>query len=248
METQKILGVKFNILDQAGFIKEIDLELSKNRYDSKYVVTPNAEIVMQARKNLELNEILNSAWLSSPDGSGILLASKLLPGRVVFEERVAGFDLMEELIELASQKNYSVYFLGGRPGVAEKAREKLLKNYSELNICGCHHGYLNDKLEEKVIGDINQQKPDLLLIGMGAPRQEYFIAEYKDRLNIKVALTVGGSFDVISGEKARAPVWVQKIYLEWLYRLLQEPSRWQRILVLPHFVFIILINSIKTKG
>lgn len=245
METQKILGVKFNILDQAGFIKEIDLELSKNRYDSKYVVTPNAEIVMQARKNLKLNEILNSAWLSSPDGSGILLASKLLPGRVVFEERVAGFDLMEELIELASQKNYSVYFLGGRPGVAEKAREKLLKNYSELNICGCHHGYLNDKLEEKVIGDINQQKPDLLLIGMGAPRQEYFIAEYKDRLNIKVALTVGGSFDVISGEKARAPVWVQKIYLEWLYRLLQEPSRWQRILVLPHFVLIMLIDSIK---
>jgi len=245
METQKILGVKFNILDQTGFISEIDQELSKDGYDSKYIVTPNAEIVMQARGNSRLKKIINSAWLSSPDGSGILLASKLLPERKVFAERVAGFDLMEALLELAAGKDYSVYFLGGRPGIAKKAKENVDESYPGINICGCHHGYLDEQLTEKVIADINQQSPDLLLVGMGAPRQEYFIAENQDKLDFKVALTVGGSFDVISGEKVRAPVWVQKIYLEWLYRLLQEPSRWKRIVVLPHFVLIMLIDGIK---
>ncbi len=245
METQKILGVKFNNLDQAGFIKAIDQELSKDTYDSKYVVTPNAEIVMQARKNLRLNEIINSAWLSSPDGSGVLLASKLLSKNKAFEERVAGFDLMKALIELAGARDYSVYFLGGEPGVAEKARENVKDSYPGINICGCHHGYLDDELKGEVIEDINKQRPDLLLVGMGAPRQEYFISENRDKMDFKVALTVGGSFDVISGEKARAPVWVQKIYLEWLYRLFQEPSRWRRIKVLPHFVLIMLIDAIK---
>ncbi|MGM0414602.1 MAG: WecB/TagA/CpsF family glycosyltransferase [Bacillota bacterium] len=245
METQEILGVKFNILDQAGFISEIDQELSKTGYDSRYVVTPNAEIVMQARKNSRLNKIINSAWLSSPDGSGILLASKLLAETVVFEERVAGFDLMEALIELASKKNYSVYLLGGEPGIIDQAKDNIIKGHPEIDICGCHHGYLDDELEAEVITDINQQQPDILLVGMGAPRQEYFISENRDKLNFKVALTVGGSFDVISGSKARAPVWVQKIYLEWLYRLIQEPSRWKRIMVLPHFVLILLMDAIK---
>ena len=245
MDTQKILGVKFNILDQAGFIRQIVKELSKDSYDSKYIVTPNAEIVKQARKNSRLNEIINSAWLSSPDGSGILLASKLLSDREVFKERVAGFDLMQALIELAGKEDYSVYFLGGEPGVAEQARGNVLSSYPGIDICGCHHGYLNDELKEKVIEDINQQRPDLLLVGMGAPRQEYFISENKDKMQFKVALTVGGSFDVISGLKVRAPLWVQKIYLEWLYRLFQEPSRWRRIKVLPHFVLIMLIDAIK---
>ncbi len=245
METQEILGVKFNILDQAGFIREIDQELARESYDSKYVVTPNAEILMQARKDPGLNEIINSAWLSSPDGSGILMASKLLPEKEIFQERVAGFDLMEALIELAADRGYSVYFLGGRPGVVEKAKENLTIRYPGIDICGCHHGYLDASLKDEVIKDINRQSPDLLLVGMGAPRQEYFISEYKDDLKFKVALTVGGSFDVISGEKTRAPGWVQKIYLEWLYRLFQEPSRWKRIKVLPHFVLIMLIDAIK---
>ncbi|MBF8435730.1 WecB/TagA/CpsF family glycosyltransferase [Halanaerobiaceae bacterium Z-7014] len=245
METQRILGVKFNILDQAGFIRKIDQELSGDSYDSKYVVTPNAEIVMQARKDPRLNEIIDSAWLSSPDGSGILMASKLLPEKRIFQERVAGFDLMEALIELAAERNYSVYFLGGRPGIVEKARDNLMRSYPGIDICGCHHGYLDARLKVEVIADINQQRPDLLLVGMGAPRQEYFISEHKDELDFKVALTVGGSFDVISGEKKRAPGWVQKIYLEWLYRLFQEPARWKRIKVLPHFILIMLIDGIK---
>ncbi|MGM0420214.1 MAG: WecB/TagA/CpsF family glycosyltransferase [Bacillota bacterium] len=244
-EIQDILGIKFNNYYLKDFINEVYLEIKHNQeYNCRYIVTPNAEIVMQARKNNAFKEVLNSAWLSSPDGSGILLASKLLPDKVKFKERVAGFDLMKGLLQLANQEGLSLYMLGGGPEVIGKAADNIEKSYPDLKIKGYHHGYLDDETREKIIGEIAQARADILLIGMGAPRQELFLFENKDRLQVKVALTIGGSLDIFAGSKKRAPRVMQRLYLEWLFRFMQEPSRWKRILVLPHFLLIILLKAI----
>lgn len=247
-DTQDIMGVEFNNYSLKDFINEAYLEIKQNQdYDCKYIVTPNAEIVMRARKNKTFKDVLNCAWLSSPDGSGILLASKLLPDKVEFKERVAGFDLMEALLQLANQEGLSLYMLGGEPEVIDEAAKNIEKSYPEVEITGYHHGYLDDEIKEKIIGEIARVKADILLIGMGAPRQELFLFENKDRLQVKVALTVGGSFDIFAGSKKRAPRVIQSLYLEWLFRFMQEPSRWKRILVLPHFLLIVLLKSISQR-
>ena len=247
-----ILGVKINKITMKESCNKIFSFIEDN--SKAVVVTPNAEMIMKARENDELANILNNADLSLPDGAGVLMASRLF--NLDIKERVSGFDILTELLSYSDYKNeYSVYFLGGRPGIAEKMVKRLKENpkktlpanknlSSKLKISGFHHGYLDQELKKKVIDEINDKEPDILFVGMGVPLQEKFLEENLAKLNIKVGITVGGSFDVLAGELNRAPGWMQKIGLEWFYRLLQEPQRFKRIMVLPHFVLIVLYKVI----
>ena len=250
-----ILGVKVNIINMEEACEEI-FSIIKRDKSKAVVVTPNAEMIMRARDNQELADILNNADLSLPDGVGVLLASHLF--NINIKERVSGFDLMVELLSEKKERNYSVYFLGAEPGVAEKMVENLKKFpkktlpsskvfSSNIKISGFHHGYLNEKSKKEVIKEINEKKPDILFVAMGVPLQEKFIKENMEKLNTKVAITVGGSFDVLAGELKRAPLWMQKIGLEWLFRLIQEPGRLKRMMSLPKFVFLALKKALKFK-
>lgn len=207
----------------------------------RLIVTPNSEMIVRAQDDNHLAQILNQADLSIPDGAGVVLASRILNKSL--PERVAGFDFMQELLSLAVTKNYSVYLLGGKPRIIKKVQKEILSEYKGIEICGCHHGYLDNELEHKVLTEINNLQPDFLFVGMGVPLQEKFLDRNLKKLKVKVAMTVGGSFDVLAGEVKRAPLWMQKFCLEWFYRLWHEPSRLGRMLALPKFMVLVLIEA-----
>ncbi|RCW43809.1 MULTISPECIES: WecB/TagA/CpsF family glycosyltransferase [unclassified Halanaerobium] len=240
-ELVEILGIKIDRVNMQEAVEKVEILLKKDAGPAEkpaYIVTPNSEMIVMSVDDKELTSILNSAYLSTPDGAGVVLAAKIMGTPLI--ERVAGFDLLSRLIEEFAEKEYSFYFLGSRPGVVDKAVVKLKRDYPQLNIAGYHHGYLDRELQEKVISEINKKNVDLLLVGMGVPLQERFIGKNIENLNVGAAMTVGGSFDVIAGEVNRAPLWMQKVGLEWFYRLLQEPSRFGRMLALPRFILLVL--------
>ena len=242
----RMMDLKINPLTMEETVSLIKERLEEKREDRCLpVYTPNAEIFMQACRDDNFRHILNSSWLTLPDGAGLKLASRLLPEVERFPARVAGCDLLQRMIAESAGSNYSLYFLGARPGVAAEAAHRMQRKWPGLNIAGCHHGYLDRVSVEGLIERINEKSPDLLFVGMGAPRQEKFIYTHRERLQAGVAITVGGSFDVLSGEVKRAPLFMQKLYLEWLYRLIEEPSRWRRMLRLPAFVGAVMGEFLK---
>lgn len=215
-----------------GFLSEDKLHM---------VATPNAEIVMMAQKDPEYKDILNKTDLNVPDGSGVIFASKIY--KEDLPERVAGFDLMMELIKVASAKKYKIYLLGAKSDVVKGAYLNLKKQYSEIDIVGFHDGYFSKDDEAEIINDINEKKTDLLFVALGAPKQEKWIYENRDKLKAKVAIGVGGSFDVIAGKVTRAPEIYRKLGLEWFYRLLKEPWRYKRMMALPKFAVKVLFSK-----
>jgi N-acetylglucosaminyldiphosphoundecaprenol N-acetyl-beta-D-mannosaminyltransferase len=198
------------------------------------IVTPNPEIIVACQDNHELMGIMNSADLRVPDGISMVVVSTLL-GKPL-KARVSGIDLMLKLIEVYGKAGKKIFLLGSGPGIAEQAAAKLKQDYPGINIVGTHHGYIGD--DSAVIQKIKQTSPDLLFVGMGAGKQEQWINRHLDELSVPVSMVIGGSLDVISGSKNRAPKWIQALYLEWLYRLITEPSRWKRQLALPKFLWL----------
>ena len=233
----KILDVKLDRVNMEQACTRVEKFIDDDM-GARMVVTPNSEMIVMAQKDRQLFEIINSADLSVPDGAGVILASRILNNKL--EERVAGFDLMNKLFERSVSTGYSIYFLGGSQEVVHRAREYVEKEFSGINICGVHNGYLNEQLRKKVVEEINCLSPDLLFVGMGVPLQEKFIYDVRGDLNVGAVVAIGGSFDVLAGEKDRAPLWMQKSYLEWFYRLLKEPWRFWRMLALPRFMFMVL--------
>lgn len=231
----KILNVPFDVVTMEEAVSNV-LEFFKGDKPS-IICTPNPEIVMLAQEDLELMEILENSHMVIPDGIGVVWASKYTG--VSLPERVAGFDLTQNLFSHLSndpKNNKSFYFFGGGEGVAEKAKIKMKEKYPNINIVGTRSGYFSLEDEEAIIEDINSKNPDVLLVGLGAPKQEKWIYKNIDKLNVKVAIGVGGSFDVMAGVVKRAPVLFQKLHLEWFYRLITQPTRCKRMLQLPIFV------------
>ena len=226
-----ILGVMVDQINIANALQTINEFIESKQ--NKLIVTPNAEMIMRAQADKRLRKIINKADLALPDGAGVVLASKILGNPI--PERIAGIDVVKELLKVGSEKGYSFYFLGGAPNIAKKAKQKILKVDADLRI-NVHHGYLNRELEEKVINDIIKKSPDILLVGMGVPLQEKWLASYLEQLPALVGMGVGGTFDILSGTKKRAPNWLQQFNLEWFYRFLQEPQRIMRIAQLPKFI------------
>ena len=207
-----------------------------------HVVTANPEILYRALSDKGLYETIAQASLVTADGQGILLAGKLLDQP--FKARVTGIDLAEALCATSGERGHKIYFLGGKEGISKKAQMAMLRRYPDANIVGEHHGYFKNDIEP-LLADLREKQPDILLVAMGSPYQEDFIVRYQKLLNIPVAIGVGGTLDVFSGEVKRAPELVQTLKLEWAYRILSDPKRWRRTLVLPKFVLAVLKEKYK---
>ncbi len=205
---------------------------------TKLVMTPNPEIIFAAQKDQELKAILISADLAVPDGTGVVWAARVL-GQPV-EERVTGIDLMMRLLRLASDNNLRVFFLGTRPETLKRAVKNVQGMFPGAVVAGSHHGYFSARDEVRVVGEINRLHPDILFVGMGAPREQRFMMRWREKFGVPVAMGVGGSFDVLGGDVRRAPSWMIAVHLEWFFRLIQQPSRWRRMLALPRFAFAVL--------
>lgn len=204
------------------------------------IVTPNPEMIVAAQKDQELKEIINNASLRLPDGISMVVVSRILG--CPLRERVTGIDFLLKAVELSSHRGYKLFLLGGQPGTAQEAGLRLIEQFPGLNIVGTQHGYFAESEEKQIITQIKDTKPDILFAGLGASRQEKWLARHLNELNVPVCVGVGGSFDVISGKKKRAPKWVQRLYIEWLYRLITEPNRWKRQLALPKFLWLMFFS------
>lgn len=240
----KILGVGFADLGVEGSADYIFRLLEKPGFH--YVFTPNSEMVMAAENDKEFENILNSADLLTADGIGIIYASKIL-GRKI-SERAAGYDISLKLIEKMADPGKTLYLFGAAPGIAETAASKLKEKYPGLIIAGLHDGYFDSEEEKKIIADINEKKPDVLFVCLGCPKQEKWIYANKDKLNVKVAMGLGGCLDVYAGNVKRAPDIFIKLGLEWFYRLMKEPKRFFRMLALPKFMIKVIWHKITKKG
>jgi N-acetylglucosaminyldiphosphoundecaprenol N-acetyl-beta-D-mannosaminyltransferase len=238
-----VLGVK---IDKVGFQQA--LEISKNLIESPgkhYIVTPNPEIITAASKDAEFRRILNKADLSIPDGMGLVWIAKVLGDNI--PKRVTGVDLLEAIAGLAEEHGFTLFLLGGDPNIAEKAAKALINCYPKLKIAGTFAGRAGVEGDQEILKIIGNKQIDILAVAYGPGKQEKWIARNLPRLNVKLAIAVGGALDFISGEKARAPKIVQKIGLEWVFRLMREPWRIKRQLALPVFAFRFFIERL-TKG
>ena len=199
-----------------------------------YVATPNPEIVWMARRDAALRAAINDASLVLPDGIGVILGARIL-GTPLRSGRVPGIDFAAALFEKMAQSGGAAFLVGAKPGIAEEAGQKLEEKFPGLRIVGVADGYFTD--DEPVIEKINSAQPDLLLVCLGSPKQELWMAKHIGRLDVKICAGLGGSLDVFAGRVKRAPDFFQKFGLEWLYRLFREPSRIKRMAKLPLFVF-----------
>lgn len=209
----------------------------------KYVVTPNVDHIVKLQKDREFLALYNQADLILTDGVPLIWAAKLF--NTPIKEKVSGSDLFPELCRHAALNNQTMFFLGGQKGVAEKAKQKLISRYPNLKVLQTYSppfGFDKDEAEnEKIIDMINKLKPDILCVGVGAPKQEKWIYRNRDKLNVKVSLGIGASFDFIAGTVERAPVWMQKAGLEWLYRTIKEPRRMFKRYFIDDMLFFPLI-------
>ncbi|HEY9645901.1 MAG TPA: WecB/TagA/CpsF family glycosyltransferase [Chroococcidiopsis sp.] len=204
-----------------------------------HVVTLNAEMAMQAEQNGELTEIIRAADLVVPDGAGVVLYLRLLRRQQV--SRCPGIELAEELLRRSAgshgAKPLSIFFYGGAPGVCENAAQVWKSRVPGIAIAGTQHGYLSEEQQRDLEHTFRDRQPDIILVGLGVPRQETWIRDHRYLCPNAVWIGVGGSFDIWSGVKTRAPGWLRNNNLEWVYRLYQEPWRWRRMLALPHFAW-----------
>jgi exopolysaccharide biosynthesis WecB/TagA/CpsF family protein len=253
----KLFQVGIDQVDNQKTIQKIEeFIVSKKPHQ---IVTPDTLAVLRARKDPEYHAILKSADLITPDGAGILWAATTL--NYPLPERVTGIDIIHNICRLATKKEYSLYLLGSYPGVAGEAALNLTKKYPGIKIAGTHHGYFNcddsqncedvkngnsdkNKEEEEIIAEIKENRPDILLVGMGVPKQEKWISKNLNRLDVPVCMGVGGSFDVLSGRIPRAPLWMQRHGMEWIYRSIKQPNRAFRTIALFYFIWLVILGKI----
>jgi len=233
-----VLGTEFDNVTKTEAV-EYAYKLMLERKGA-YVVTPNPEIVMTCREDDEAKKAVLEADLVIADGIGVIYGAKILGTPV--KEKIPGIDFTSALFEKMAAEGRSVYLFGSRPSVAEKAGENLRVKYPGLVVCGTHDGFFTD--DANIVKSINEAAPDLLLVCLGAPKQEKWMMSRRNSLNVGLMIGAGGSLDVFAGVAQRAPEKWQKMGLEWLYRLKKEPKRIGRMMKLPKFLFICLGRKI----
>ncbi|ECL8006833.1 WecB/TagA/CpsF family glycosyltransferase [Listeria innocua] len=226
-----ILNIPFYNTTQAEFIEELH-NVAQNE-ERRFVVTANPEIVMHARTDKEFEGILRQADYIVPDGIGIIMASEKLGNPL--KERVTGYDTMIGLLE----KPLRCYFLGAKPEVSQDVESKVNEKYPQAIVCGVHHGYFDALESEAIAKEIIAAEPDVIFVALGSPAQEKWILSQIANFSKGIFIGVGGSFDVLTDNVKRAPkIWI-KLRLEWVYRLLANPSRWRRFFAIPQFMLVI---------
>ncbi len=207
------------------------------------VVTPNAEIAYEALHDENMRTLLNSAELMLPDGAGVVLASKIL--KTPLKQKVAGVDFADGLLGVLETTGQSLYLLGSKPGIGELAAQKMMQKHPRLRIAGIADGYFQD--EAPVIDKINASGADVLFVCLGAPKQEQFMARHQKALHVKLMAGLGGTLDSFAGTVKRAPKWMIRLNLEWLYRLIKEPKRFKRMLRLPKYLWAVVCKRIRGR-
>ncbi len=234
--TVPIFGIRVSKVDMAATVSF--LTEAVHTREPHQVITANPIMVMAALENPAYMEIMKSAELVVPDGTGVVWAAGYC--REPVAERVAGFDLLHELLRQGERYSWKVYLLGSTPEVIQETARRLQLQYPGIIIAGYRDGFFKPEEDEKVVEGIVAARPDLLFVARGADSQEPWIAKYKSQLAVPIMMGVGGSFDVISGKSRRAPKLFQSLRAEWLYRLLKEPTRYKRMLALPKFAVKVL--------
>ena len=215
------------------------------RRGSEYVVTPNPEIVMLCRDDKKLMSAVNGAFMVLPDGVGIIYGAKILG--TPLKQKIPGIDFAQALFARMAERRMSVFLLGAKPGVAETAGKALSIRFPGLHISGVRDGYFKEDENDALVEKINALSPDLLLVCLGSPKQELWMNENAHRLTVGLMAGLGGSLDVFSGAVKRAPEAFQKLGLEWLHRLMREPSRAARMANLPKFAAAVIGRRLKGK-
>lgn len=210
------------------------------------VITADASGIVQAQTDPEFRKLFSAASLVTPDSAGVLWAAKRF-GKPI-PARVSGVDLVEKICAESADRGWRIYFLGAAPGVAELAAERMRLRYPGCNIVGTRDGYFPAESDSVVAEEIAKTKPDVLFVAMGIPRQEKFIMATQRVVGAKISMGVGGSFDVFSGKVKRAPKAMQKLRLEWLWRVMLNPSKISKVRLLPQFVLLVLRAGRRSAG
>ncbi len=226
-DKSSVLGLPIHISDNySGWLLQ-----NRQQGAGAHVVTLNAEMAMLGEKNPQVAEVIRAADLVIPDGAGVVI---YLAMRGKKQRRCPGIELAESLIKELAREGELIAFYGGKPGVADSAAERWRNSLPTISII-TSHGYLSEAEEQRWLETLKEKQPRLILVGLGVPRQEYWIKNHRHLCPETMWVGVGGSFDVWSGNVERAPKFFRDNHLEWLYRLYQEPWRWRRMLVLPAF-------------
>jgi N-acetylglucosaminyldiphosphoundecaprenol N-acetyl-beta-D-mannosaminyltransferase len=239
-----ILGCSIDRLDLADTVSEVERVIASRRFTQHMSI--NAAKLVSMHDDPKLCGIVDACGLVNADGQSVVWASRLLGDPL--PERVAGIDLMEALIALAEQRGYRVYFLGARADVLARAVERLREKYPALDVAGTRDGYYAEEESAAVAAEIRASRADILFVAMSSPRKEYFLGEYGEDLGVPFVMGVGGSVDVAAGLTRRAPVIWQRLGVEWLFRLLQEPRRMFRRYAVTNARFLFLVGRALLAG
>lgn len=220
-ERIKILNTIIDVLDTKSTIELVEKYIKTKT--PLHLMGVNADKINEVNENELMKKIVNSCGIINADGASVVLASKKL--NKPLPERVAGIDLMQDLVKLSEEKGYSIYLLGAKQEVVEKTKEVLIKRYPKLIVKGIHNGYFKESDWPNISKELKKKKPDFVFVGITSPMKEYLIEFLQNDGNNCIFMGVGGSFDVISGNIPRAPKWMQKANLEWLFRVMKEPKR-----------------------
>lgn len=241
MNKLKFMNISIDNLSMEEALSEIDVLINNGKYN--YLVTPNVDHIVKLERDKEFQEVYSNADIVLTDGMPLVWVSKFY--NTPIKEKVSGSDLFPNICEFAARKGYSMFLLGAGPGVADKAAENLIKKYAGLKVVGTYSpkfGFEKDDNEiNSIIDIINNACPDILAVGLGAPKQEKFIYKYKEKLRVPISLAIGATIDFEAGEIKRAPKWMQNIGLEWFYRLIKEPKRMFKRYLVEDIKFIKLI-------
>lgn len=232
-------GLKIDNVNKREALEQVERFFKEDRFH--YIVTLNPEGVVIAQENKKFSSVINEADLVVADGGWLVRALRFLGEEV--KERVAGIDLLLDILNLCRERGYSVYLLGAKENTITSAKKRLEEIFPGIRIVGFHNGYFDIREESEIIEEINFLRPDFLVVGLGMPKQEIWINRHRD-LSVRLAIGVGGSFDVISGNIPRAPYWMQVVGLEWFYRVLKDPKRIRRLSFIPKFFLLVLKSKL----
>jgi len=237
---QNILGVMISVIDLDQALAYCQKQIETRQ--PSYICVAPAHSILDCYDDIQLREIFNKSGLTTPDGMAVVWILKMKGNKTV--SRVYGPDLLLSLCELSITTGWKHYFYGSTNQVLNKLQTRLLKEYPEVNICGTYAPSMQaGKITERqeVIDNINQVDPDIVWVGLGSPKQEYWMSEHRGKLNAPLLIGIGAAFDFVSGNINQAPKWIQRSGIEWLYRLVNEPRRlWRRYIKYPKFVLLVL--------
>jgi N-acetylglucosaminyldiphosphoundecaprenol N-acetyl-beta-D-mannosaminyltransferase len=250
-ESIYVLGIRVDRLTQEQALDRmvqiiVQRRSSENQNPCQQIITVNPEFVMAAQRAADFRQAINAASLVVADGAGVVWATRYL--KAPTPERITGVDTLVALSRRSAESGYRLYLLGAAPGIAEEAAARLQSLAPGVQIVGTYSGSPAPAEEEAIIKRVGEAQADVLCVAYGAPAQELWIYRNLARLPVALAVGVGGAYDFISGRQQRAPRFMQRAGLEWLYRLYREPWRWRRMLALPRFAILVVLKGRAQHG